>query len=273
MSTNYETFRKLPRSKRKSRKQRLAMLVPVSLILASLCLLCLWDGSPVRLFRSSAALPDDLFLARSSSEVLLDVPFLDQRQDFPTGCESVTAVMALNYYGKEMDPETFISNYLPLGNAPYRNEAGELVGCDPRKAFPGDPRSQTGWGCYAKVIQKALLEAAGPGFRVEELSGKSLSSLCRDYLDWGVPVLLWVTIDMDPPVEGATWQIEGSNETFTWIEPLHCALLVGYDRDHYYFNDPLQGKAVCYGKDQVETAYHGMGEQAVVLMKSDDPAA
>ncbi len=198
-------------------------------------------------------------------KILLDAPFLDQRPDFPTGCESVTAVMALQYYGVETDPEEFISSYLPLGNAPYRDENGTLLGCDPRKAFPGDPRSEKGWGCYAGVIQKALEKAAGPGFTVKELSGVSLSSLCETYLEEGVPVLLWITIDMEKPVKGATWLLEDSDESFTWIEPMHCALLVGYDEKNYYFNDPLSGKSVPYSKKSVETAYRGLGYQAVVL--------
>ncbi len=200
-----------------------------------------------------------------SGKLILDAPFLDQRPDFPTGCESVTAVMALQYYGVEMEPEEFISSYLPLGNAPYRNENGTLLGCDPRKAFPGDPRSEKGWGCYAGVIQKALEKAAGPDFTVKELSGVSLSSLCEAYLEKGVPVLLWITIDMEKPVVGASWLLEDSDESFTWIEPMHCALLVGYDEKNYYFNDPMSGKSVPYTKERVETAYRGLGYQAVVL--------
>ena len=195
---------------------------------------------------------------------LLDAPFLDQRPNFPTGCESVSAVMALQYAGVAMTPEEFVEGYLPLGTAPHRDEAGRRVGCDPREAFPGDPRKETGWGCYAPVIGKALREAA-PELTVEELSGVPLEELCESYLEKGIPLLLWVTIDMVPPEEDVTFQIEDSGETFRWISPLHCALLTGRDQTSYYFNDPLAGKNVAYPKDAVALAYEGLGSQAIAV--------
>ncbi len=51
-------------------------------------------------------------------------PFIDQRDKYPTGCESVTAVMALQYAGVDITVEEFIDNYLPQGNAPYTREDG-----------------------------------------------------------------------------------------------------------------------------------------------------
>ena len=35
----------------------------------------------------------------------VDAPFIDQRDKYPTGCESVTAVMALQYAGVEITVE------------------------------------------------------------------------------------------------------------------------------------------------------------------------
>ena len=83
---------------------------------------------------------------------VLDVPFLSQLPEFPTGCESVSAVMALQYLGIDLSPGEFVDRYLPLGDAPHQGEDGVLTGCDPSEAFPGDPRSESGWGCFAPVI-------------------------------------------------------------------------------------------------------------------------
>ncbi len=66
---------------------------------------------------------------------VIDAPFIDQRDKYPTGCESVTAVMALQYAGVDITVEEFIDNYLPQGNAPYTREDGTLVGADPWKVF------------------------------------------------------------------------------------------------------------------------------------------
>ena len=200
---------------------------------------------------------------------VIDAPFIDQRDKYPTGCESVTAVMALQYAGVDITVEEFIDNYLPQGNAPYTREDGTLVGADPWKVFLGSPYEESGWGCYAPVITGALeqlLQDRGlEGLSVQELEGESLDKLCREYIDAGTPVLLWATIAMEAPVESTQFFLEDSGQLFTWLYPLHCLLLTGEDKDCYYFNDPLVGKNVAYPKEQVEAAYEGIGMQAVVL--------
>lgn len=185
----------------------------------------------------------------------LDVPYIDQRDKYPTGCESVTAVMALQYEGVDITVEEFIDTYLPQGDAPYENEAGQLVGDSP-------------WGCYAPVIAGAveeLLQDRGSDLEVQELSGVSLDKLCAEYIDRGVPVMLWATIDMEEPILSTQYTLQDTGEPFTWIYPLHCLLFTGETEDSYLFNDPLAGKQVAYPKDQVERAYKGVGMQAVVV--------
>ena len=41
---------------------------------------------------------------------VIDVPYLDQSVRYPTGCESVSAVMLLRYLGYEMSVDEFMSN-------------------------------------------------------------------------------------------------------------------------------------------------------------------
>lgn len=199
---------------------------------------------------------------------LLDAPFIDQREKYPTGCESVTAVMALQYYGEELTVDTFIDDYLPMGNAPYVDEEGVMRGADPRVAFPGNPYTDGGWGCYATVIEEALEDYCQDRYTVTRLSGVPLELLCREYLDQGIPVLLWSTIDMEPAQESDVWLTDETGEEFAWIYPMHCSLLVGYDDSSYYFNDPLQGKAVPYGREETNAAYQALSRQAIVLRKN-----
>lgn len=207
---------------------------------------------------------------QTQTQQLLDAPYIDQRDKYPTGCESVTAVMALQYLGVDLTVEEFIDGYLPQGNAPHLDESGCMVGANPWEAFLGSPYSEEGWGCYAPVIAKALEEIlADRGLdelAVLEPDGQSVEDLCQDYVDQGVPVLLWATIDMEEPVPANQYYLEDTWELFTWIYPLHCLLLTGEDEDYYYFNDPMVGKNVPYEKADVETAYEGIGEQAVVVL-------
>lgn len=200
----------------------------------------------------------------------IDAPYIDQREKYPTGCESVCAVMDLQYYGVDLSVEEFIDNYLPLGDAPHVDGQGNYVGCDPREAFPGNPYEESGWGCYSPVIEKALVRALEDSGRkdlaVARLDGSTLEDLYGRYVKEGVPVLLWATIGMEEPVVSQTFTIQGTGEAFDWVYPMHCLLWVGEAGDSWLFHDPLAGEAVAYSKSQVERAYRGLGCQAVALV-------
>ena len=215
----------------------------------------LWEAQSLR------ALP-------SGGQAALDVEFIDQREKYPTGCESVTAVMALRHAGVDITVEEFIDGYLVRSPEPAPDSAGVYHSSHPREAFLGDPYSEDGWGCYAPVIQKAvgeLLAQRQSSRQVRDLSGKTLEDLCRDYIDKGVPVMVWATMWMSPAQHGMELVADGTGERFDWITPEHCLLLVGEDEANYYFNDPLEGKAVPYPKAQTEAAYAALGAQALAI--------
>lgn len=55
---------------------------------------------------------------------------------------------------------------------------------------------------------------------------------------------------------------------------LHCLLLVGYDEESYYFNDPMHLSEteqcyVAYPKEAVETAYSILGMQSIAVEPAD----
>lgn len=233
-------------------------------------------GTTAPVAREEPALPQKVIQKEIHiPKKLLNVPFIDQREKYPTGCESVAAVMAMQYYGMKITPEHFIDQYLDKGVTPYRDEAGVLFGDDPRKVFLGNPYSATkGWGCYAPVIVNGVKKYIDrDAFTVRAVYGVSIDELCRTYIDNGIPVLIWATQNMAPSRQGKTWYITGTAETFTWIAPMHCLLLVGYDDTGYYFNDSLQAKNYRYAKSDVNAAYNALGNQAVVIMpKPPEPS-
>ena len=53
------------------------------------------------------------FLITDGLEKQLSVPYISQEGSFPNGCESVSAVMLLRYYGFDITPDEFIDSYLP----------------------------------------------------------------------------------------------------------------------------------------------------------------
>lgn len=190
---------------------------------------------------------------------IIQAPFISQLGKYPTGCESFTTVMALNHIGIDISVDKFIDSYLTKTGVPF----------DPNISFGGNPRYTSGYGCYAPVIKKALDKAlSGQKYTAKQLYGVSLKNLCSNYIDKGIPVILWATMYMNTPYISSTWTYNG--KTINWIAPEHCLLLVGYDSSHYIFNDPLTYQPqTYYSKSSVEVAYKGLNYQAIVLEKKD----
>lgn len=237
-----------------------------------LLLLCLFAGGSLLVLLGQSPMVHGALRQKAGGVTVtkaLDAPFIDQREKYPTGCESVTAVMALQYAGVDVTVEEFIDGYLPQGEAPHQDATGAVVGPSPWEVFLGSPYSEEGWGCYAPVITGALEELLQDrgvdSLSVKELYGEGLPQLCEEYVSQGTPVMVWATIDMAEPTPANQYYLEGTGELFTWIYPLHCLLLTGEDGDTYLFNDPMAGKNVAYPKEQVEEAFEGVGMQAVVL--------
>ncbi len=195
--------------------------------------------------------------------VLVGAPTLCQYPDYPTGCEAVATVMALHYVGEGVSVDTFIDEYLPCSSDFYYKQA-QLYGPDPYQVFAGNPRTQRSYGCMAPVIKKALLSYFGNGQRVIDTSDTPLSTLCREYIDNGLPVILWATSGMTPVKEGDRWRLADGRE-FTWPSGEHCLLLVGYNDTRYFFNDPKTGKTVSFGRTSAEQRYEDMGCQSLVV--------
>ncbi|WP_069988759.1 C39 family peptidase [Massilioclostridium coli] len=189
---------------------------------------------------------------------IIDAPFIAQNPKWPTGCESVSTVMALNYIGNNISVDTFIDNYLDMQPYPF----------DPNETFGGNPRDGGSYGCYAPVIQKALNKILpNTGYSSKVLSNVSLQELCSKYIDNNIPVIMWATMSMRKPYVSKIWNY--NNRVINWIAPEHCLLLVGYDDNNYIFNDPLEHKQTYYSKSSVEAAYDGLGKQAIILEKNE----
>ena len=200
---------------------------------------------------------------------IIDAPWLDQHEKWPTGCESVSAVLALRTIGIDADPDFFIDRCLPKTEVP-RLENGIWRGPDPRKVYPGDPRTQDGWGCFAPAVRRGIETFAalkGIGLTVRELYGKPLSALFREEIDEGRPVILFATMGMAAPRLSRRWIVDGTGETYAWKTPMHCLLLIGYDGDCAVFSDPLAGPREHYSLAAAEVSYRGMGSQAVVVSR------
>lgn len=227
--------------------------------------------------------------------IKLNVPYISQKGKYPTGCESVSAVMLLQYLGYDISVDAFIEKYLDCREFEIRD--GQLYGPDPRTHFCGSPYNEDDFGCYAPVICKALQKVFSDGMRADETgdaeggategriaeggvaeggkaqrrfykvvdeTGTPIKKLLERYIDNGIPVIFWACIDMLEPVIGPEWRLIDTGEIFTWISNEHCMLLIGYDDDGYYFNDPYENHGVIrYPKQLVEKRHQAQYGMAV----------
>ena len=201
----------------------------------------------------------------ADEKVCIQAPYIDQSGAYPTGCESVSAVMLLQFLGVDITVDEFIEKYLEKQE--FEERDGELFGPDPREYFCGSPYDEDSLGCYAPVIAGAMKRVLGGTYTVKDESGTDTAELIRRYIDKGMPVVYWACINMREPVIGPQWKLLDTGQIFTWVSNEHCMLLVGYDGEGYYFNDPYNNNGLIhYPKEVVEERHRAQHMQAVGVL-------
>lgn len=207
----------------------------------------------------------------STLKKIIQVPYIDQTTKYPTGCESISTVMLLQYLGFQITPESFINQYLPKKDFEYHD--GIFYGPDPQEYFIGSPyNSESGsYGCYARTIIKALHPLVSDTYHIVDETGTPIEELLSKYIDHDMPVIFWATLNMQPAITGPTWKLLSNGEPFTWKNNEHCLLLCGYDETSLYFNDPWQNHGlIAYDRTLVETRHSEQYSQAIALTPKKD---
>ena len=92
-----------------------------------------------------------------------------------------------------------------------------------------------------------------------------MGELLGRFIDRDLPVVFWASIDLKETVPGPKWYLQDGT-LFSWISNEHCMLLVGYDEESYYFNDPwMNHGCIAYPKGIVEKRHREQREMAVAL--------
>lgn len=214
-----------------------------------------------------AALPVALetYVERQANHIR--VPIVMQHMELPNGCEITTLTSALNYHGVKVSKETMADDYLPKEAFHYQD--GQRFGPDPHKAYAGNPRSSNGgWYVFADPIVEAsknILDDKSSRLITENVSGSTREEILS-YTDQNIPVIVWVTLDLSPPVTSGGWYIEGTDEFHTSFTNLHSVVLDGWEDGNVYVMDPLKGR-VNYPEEIFFDSYEALGSQAVVVRR------
>lgn len=200
----------------------------------------------------------------SRVEQELDVPVVMQNPELPNGCEITSLTAVLNYYGMNVSKLEMADKYLPKQD--FRTVNGKRYGPNPALAYAGNPREQHGMYVFVAPIVKAaeaVIADKQSNLHVTDMSGKSKDEILKLVQD-GIPVVVWVTLDLSPPKHNKGWIYEGETVQREGYSNLHAVVLTGHMDNKVVAMDPLKGH-VTYNEDQFFKSYEELGAQAVAV--------
>jgi len=219
-----------------------------------------------------------------------NVPYINQFVlGYPTGCEAVSATMAAQYAGYDIDAKTIIDNTPTQERGIWSetvtekverqirdNNTGEIrkenytntekvyYAGNPFEVFVGHPSkklNQGSYGCFAKPIEIALQKSNIPCVNISECTHEELFKQVQE----GKPVVVWCIKNAGDVVEKETWQYPDGTGSFTKLYGEHCAVLIGYDENYVYLNDPSAGQEVRQPKDKFLLNWDKLYKQALII--------
>lgn len=196
----------------------------------------------------------------------LAVPTVFQNPELPHGCEITSLTALFNYYGFNISKLEMADNYLPKGD--IKISSGRLTGPDPAKMYINNPRDKAN-GKYVFVepiisVSNNVIKEHELSLKPINLSGSSLEQF-EEFVGAGIPVLVWITIDLKEPTTRGGWYIEDTNIFHEQYVNLHAAVIIGQTNDTFKLMDPLRG-IVEHPKKVIYNSYVSLGEQAMTLI-------
>ena len=194
-------------------------------------------------------------------KIIIDgVPFIQQMPELARGCEVTSLAMLLQYAGVAVDKMTLAEE---INTVSFKDQNG-LYG-NPNDGFVGDIYSfdHSGYGVYHGPIAD-LAESYLPG-RIIDLTGESIDTV-YERVRSGSPV--WVIVNSRftslPDSEFETWNTQSGEVEITYRE--HSVVVVGYDENYVYLNDPLASEPyTSVSREAFEAAWEQMGQQAISI--------
>jgi len=192
---------------------------------------------------------------------MIEAPIIRQRPELPSGCEITSLTMLFNFKGIDKD-KMELTREMKYDPTPLKLGAkGEVVSWgNPNTGYVGDPTGRTGrgFGIYHTALLELMQTYIPTGF---DLTGSEFEELERQIQD-GIPVVVWTTLDFNMTDRWVVWDTPIGPIRTTFME--HSVLLVGYDEQYVYVNDPYTGKAnLPIEKDRFIQTWEAMGKQAI----------
>ncbi|MCP3771822.1 C39 family peptidase [Paenibacillus sp. MZ04-78.2] len=221
-------------------------------------------AAAVKAAATAAAPPASKPVERPKS-VLLEAPHIRQRPELPSGCEVTSLAMLLQFYGVNKSKMDLVPE-MKKDPTPIRyNKNGSIAYWgNPNTGFVGEV---TGAAKGFAIYHTALFELLKDYVPTAQDMTKEPFSKLEDQLIQGIPSVVWTTINYKVPDKWVVWDTPiGPIET-TFME--HAVLLVGFDEQYVYVNDPLAGQSnKKIDKEAFIATWDAMGRQALSYTKA-----
>ena len=179
------------------------------------------------------------------------------RQGLSLNCEFQSASDLAAYYGKIHDwQDVYDLVGDDPGGDPHKGFAGKSLNDPPGGLFP------SGYGVYAEPIAQALQAFGLPA----EVHYWEPGDWIRQQVSIGRPVIVWATAGMVPATPAAWTAADGAKILGARGE--HTYLVVGYDADSIWVNDPWDGRQKTFAWGAFLQAWDLFDRMAVVVAAS-----
>ena len=195
------------------------------------------------------------------SSTLLNVVLIKQNPELRYGCEVTSLAMVLHYAGIKTDKMDLYRRIQKDPDPLIKSARGDILRWgNPADGFVGDMTGRRAGYAVFDQPMVALINQKLPG-RAVNLTNQPFDSVLA-HVSKGYPVVVWTTGDYRLPDRWEGWY-HGTQFIKTPLD-LHAAVLVGYDTNHVYLNDPLSGrKQVRVNKEQFIRSWKALQSRAV----------
>ncbi len=184
------------------------------------------------------------------------------QQERRLSCEFQSASDLAWFYGV---PATWQDLFLKVGHDPNGDPQQGFVG----RSFDDPPGSiyPDGYGVYADPLVRALREYG--------LAAEAHYNADKDWLIQqiaaGRPVMVWATYGLQPS-EVTTWPTKDGAREIKAIRLEHSYIVIGYDPEGVFVNDPFDGKRYYYPWSDFIRSWSYLDQMAIIIKDSESTA-
>jgi uncharacterized protein YvpB len=170
---------------------------------------------------------------------MLNVVLIKQNPELKYGCEVTSLAMILNYAGVKTDKMDLFRSIKKDPDPLIRSRQGDILRWgNPNHGFVGDMTgNRAGYAVFDQPMIN-LINKYLPN-RALNLTKQPFDEVLK-HVSEGYPVVVWTTGDFRLPDRWESWY--HGNQLIKTPLDLHAVVLVGYDAQYVYLNDPLSGR-------------------------------